>query len=428
MKKTEIILPKRIAVLREQPNQDIKVKNEELSLYFNNFIHPMYPWQDIVVECEYGRNMGHCWRINEYPQDISEFDLTIKVYDEEGILVTEKKTVIELFDQEMKKPFKIVCVGDSLTHHMIYVSHMQNRLKKVISCGTRSYDGHNFGEGRGGWQYKHYFEKHSLKKGERGATNWVSPFLFPKGIEGKEYFGDMEYYEASQEENRSTCCFNGFEFAEIKEGQFYHKHGKLYKYGVKEPVQESVQWEFSFKKYLEKNDITNLNAVSLLFGANDIAPYEYEITKEAVNRYIDNTKRFIKEVKATDESIDVIINLPVLGSDQSAFGKVLGCSGTYKAHAHNMREGAKALLKEFEGVEGVYICPMLHVLDTENGFDKARIRANLYNDNQIIIKNDGVHPNANGYRQMGDALAAVVEKLRKKEGKLNERCIKSKKL
>ena len=140
MKTPEIILPKRIAVLREQPHQDIKVKNEEFSLYFANFIHPIYPWHDIVVECEYGKNLGHCWRINDYPADVKEFDLWIKIYDEEGTLVTEKKTVIELCDQDITNPFRVLCIGDSMTHHMIYVSHMQNRLKNVFTCGTRSYD------------------------------------------------------------------------------------------------------------------------------------------------------------------------------------------------------------------------------------------------------------------------------------------------
>lgn len=412
MKTTEIILPKRIPILREEPNQDIKVKNEEFSLYFENFIHPIYPWQDIIVECKYGKNLGHCWRITDYPAVEKEFDLTIKIYDENAMLVAEKSTVIELYDQDVNEPFKIVCIGDSMTHHMIYVAHMQNRLKKVFTCGTRSYDGHVFGEGRGGWQYGTYFEKHSLEEGERGPTKWVSPFLFPKGIEAVDYFGDMEFYLASQEENKSSCCFNGFEFSPIREGQYYHKHGKLYKEGQENPVADSVEWEFSFKKYLEKNHIEDLNAVSLLLGANDLAPYTYEDTREIVNRYIENIKIFIKSIKEADENIAVILNLPVTGSEQSAFGKVMGCNGTYKAYQHKIREGAKAILAEFEGMEGVYICPMLHALDTENGFDKASMRSNLYNDTQVVIRDDAVHPNPNGYRQMGDALAAVVEKLR----------------
>lgn len=416
MKKTEIILPKRIAILREQPNQDIKVKNEEFSLYFDNFIHPIYPWQDIVIECKYGKNLGHCWRINDYPSDVNEFELNVKIYDEDGKLETETKTIIELYDQDIDKPFKILCIGDSMTQHTIYVSQLQNRLKNVFTCGTRSYDGHIYGEGRGGWTYNSYLNNHSIKKGERGPISWISPFLFPKGLSGTEYFGDMEFYEASQEKDRSTCCFNGFEFKTINKGQYYHKHGKLYDWEGN-LVADSVEWEFCFKKYLEKNNIDELDAVSLLMGANDLAPYVYDDDAESMKCYIENIRTFINSIKAADKNIDIIINLPVPGSEQTAFGNTYGCNGTYKAQKRKMREAAKEIILQFEDVEGVYICPMAHAFDTENGFDRTNMRANLYCDKQIEIKEDPIHPNSAGYRQMGDILAGTVEMLRHKKNK-----------
>lgn len=417
MKKTEVILPKRIPILREQPNQDIKVKNEEFSLYFDNFIHPIYPWQDIVVECNYGKNLGHCWRIDDYPADVDEFELNVKIYDEDGNLETEKKTIIELYDQDIDKQFKILCIGDSMTQHTIYVSQLQNRLKNVFTCGTRSYDGHVYGEGRGGWTYKNYLNNHSLKEGERGPISWISPFLFPKGISGTEYFGDMEFYKASQEKGRSTCCFNGFEFDDIRDGQYYHKYGKIYKYGDDNFISDNVEWEFSFKKYMIKNGITELDAVSLLMGANDLAPYVYDNENESMKCYIENIRLFINSIKEADKNIDIIINLPVSGSEQAAFGNTYGCGGTYKAQKRKMREAAKEILLQFEDIDNVYICPMAHAFDSQNGFDRTSIRANLYCDKQIEIKDDAIHPNSAGYRQMGDALAGTVEMIRHKSRK-----------
>ena len=417
MKTTEIILPERIAVLREQPNQDIKVKNEEFCLYYENFIHPIYPWQDIYVDCKYGKNYEHCWKITEYPADVDEFKLTIKIFDECGELVVEKSTIIELYDQDINTPFNILCVGDSLTHHMVYPAQMQNRLKNVFTCGTRSYDGHVFGEGRGGWKYLEYFNNHSLAEGERGPLKWVSPFLFPVGISGKEYFGDMEYYIASQEENRSTCCFNGFEFKPIEKGQYYHKYGKLYDYDGN-VVSDSVEWEFDISKYIEKNNIDKLDAVSVLLGGNDLFPWEhYEGIEQTTNTFIENTKKFIKAVKDADANIAVIINLPLPSAGQNGFANRHGCLITDKQYKNAMRVAGKAIIKEFEGVEGVYICPMSHVIDTRNGFDSTSMRENLYCDRQVEIIDDPVHPNQNGYKQVGDALAATVEMIRHKKGK-----------
>ena len=415
MKAPEIILPSRIAILREQPRQDIKVKNEEFSLYYRNFITPLYPWYDVVIDCKYGKNLSNCWRITDYPEEIGEFPLAVKVYDADGELLSKKETVIELVDQKSTEPFKILCVGDSKTHHSIYVSHLQNRLYNVFTCGTRSFDGHVFFEGRGGWRYRHYFEKHSLKENERGATTWVSPFLFPKGVEGKDYFGDMEFYEASQEPNRSTCCFNGFRLQEIKDGQYYCKGGKLYKHPEKTLVAENIEWEFSFKKYFERNDIQGVNAVSVLLGGNDLCPENYESVEMIVSEYVANAKRFVEEVKKADKNIAVIINLPICSADQNGWANVGGCVSTTKMHSYSIRKGAKALIDAFDNAEGVYLCPLLCSFDAENNFDKTTMRTNLYNDTLVQIHNDNVHPNADGYRQIGDTLAAVVEKLRNKK-------------
>ena len=415
MKNIDIILPERIPILREQPKQDLKVKDEEFSLYYKNFITPLYPWYDVVIECEYGKNYGFCWRIKNYPESISEFPLTVKVYDAEGTLVGEKSVVIELFDQSVTKPFKILCVGDSQTHHSIYVAHMQNRLYNVFTVGTRSFDGHVFFEGRGGWRYSQYFEKHTLNENERGACKWVSPFLFPEGVNGRDYFGDMEFYEASQEKDRSTITFNGFVLEPIKDGQYYNKHGKLYRYPEKEPVSETVKWEFDFKKYLEKNNITGLNAVSVLLGANDLYPDRYEDVDSIVAEYIKNAKRFIAAVKAADKNIDVIINLPICASEQIGWAERGGCSGSSKMYSYSIRKGAKALIDEFENTDGVYICPTMCSFDAENNYPVTTMRVNLYNDRLIERKDDNVHPSPDGYRQMGDTLSAMVEKLRHKK-------------
>lgn len=409
----EIILPKRIPILREKPNQDIKNKPEEFSLYFKNFIHPIYPWYDIVVDCMYGRNLGNCWRINEYP-DVDEFDLTVKIYDEYGNIAAKKSTVIELYDNDSREPYNIICVGDSMTHRTVYVTHMQGKLNNLFTRGTRSFDGHVFCEGRGGWTYGEYYGKYSVQADKNDALNSVSPFLFPEGIAGKDYFGDIDYFETLAKKDRSTYCFDGFAVQTIKYGQYYHKNKKLYRQGSAEPVSSNIKWELSFAKYLERNNIKDINAVSLLMGANDLQAVPYEKTEEAVKLFIDNTKKFIASVKEADENIDVIVNMPVCGAEQHAWGMARGCSGSEKMYAHNMRAISRALIQEFEGVKGVYICPMMCCIDGEYGFAKTSVNANLYNDTQLEKQQNWVHPNEVGYKQMGDALAGTVEKLRHK--------------
>jgi len=415
MRKPEIILPKRIAVLRELPNQDIRVKHEEFHLYYENFIYPLYPWHNIVIDCKYGSNFTRCWKLSQYPSDVDEFPLTVKVYDEDGQLEASAETVIELYDKDVTEPFKLLCVGDSMTHRMVYPAHLQNKLKNVFTCGTMTADGHVFSEGRGGWTLERYLNVHALAEGERGPTQWVSPFLFPKSISGKAYFGDMEFYKASREPNRSTYCFADAIVPDPEDGQYYHQHGKLYA-SDGTLVSETVEWEFNFRKYLAKNDIQNLNAVSLFFGANDMYPWgHYEDIPRLLEQFIGNMKFFIQKIKEADPKIDVIINLPLPSSSQDAFATRYGCQMTDKEYRASMRAASKAILQEFEGKDGISICPMSHVIDTVSGFDSAAMRESLYCDKQYTIAADPVHPNVTGYRQIGDALAGAVEKLRHKK-------------
>ena len=51
-------------------------------------------------------------------------------------------------------------------------------------------------------------------------------------------------------------------------------------------------------------------------------------------------------------------------------------------------------------------------LDPVFGFDKEPYKANRYADDFVMKHSNRVHPNASGYKQIGDALAAVIEVIR----------------
>ena len=50
-------------------------------------------------------------------------------------------------------------------------------------------------------------------------------------------------------------------------------------------------------------------------------------------------------------------------------------------------------------------------LDTENNFPAKAVRINVQNTAKVVLQDNGVHPDATGYRQMGDSFYAWLKYL-----------------
>ena len=154
---------------------------------------------------------------------------------------------------------------------------------------------------------------------------------------------------------------------------------------------------------MEKPDI-----VSLLFGANEFQLCPYENLKAEIKKYIEALKKMIDSIKEFDKDIKIIVNLPVCGSDQYAWGNALGCKSSLKQYDYCIKRASEALIEEFDKKENIYICPMIAVCDTDAGFPWDYVKSNIYSDKTEIRSSNWVHPSVVGYKQMGDALAAVI--------------------
>jgi len=105
----------------------------------------------------------------------------------------------------------------------------------------------------------------------------------------------------------------------------------------------------------------------------------------------------------------------ITGADLYAWGRCQGTNGSEKQYNFAIRKAGEAIIEAFEGMDGVYISPMLLTLDTDTAFELTSNRMNLYNDNPRTVQCNWVHPEERGYAQMGDALAGVIEMLRQKK-------------
>lgn len=408
-----IILPPVIRILRDQANQSIRVDHSELYLYFVNFILPYHEEWDVQVHCEYGANYGDCWGIRDaFPRDRDSFPLSIIIYDEQKTKLTEKTVTIKLSDRSVgQEPYRVLFFGDSMTRAAQYVTHAATRLYNLQTIGTRTYNGMIYIEGRGGWSMASYCT-------HRQATPACacSPFMFPRNIAGEDYYGDLVYWSEIKNPVHNGYEYDGYRYEEIRQGQYFLSDGKLYQQMVDDAVmveQEPV-FEFSFSKYIARHKIGKVDAVSVLMGANDLSHCTYEELDEKLEKYIQYLHMFVNSVLENDAETAIIINLPVLGAEQYAWGDKVGCRTTAKNYNYNMQHAAMAIIREFGDREsqGIYLCPMQAILDPASSHFHVQYHPNMYTDRFCEAQTDWVHPNYIGYCQMGDALAAVLEDIR----------------
>ncbi len=404
-----ILLPRTVSILRDSEDSQLKKNIQEFNIYFKNIIHPFKEEWDIRTYSDYGMNLGNCWRLSNFPHDVDSFDFELVIYNEWGEKIASKKSVIELYDRkETDKPFNVLFFGDSMTYDNKYIERIAHNLCNVNFLGSRNFYGHISFDARGGWAFKDYFEVYKERFG-------VSPFLFPKGVDN--YIGDADFYDKVKSKHNLDYTFAGYERHEFIEGGIYGKDGKLYTYknGEFELYIENPEWELSFAKYVKRHGLCDLNAVSVLMGANDIKG-DYDECREYISAYIANLEKFIDSIHDYDKNIKVIVNMPIISADQYSWGQQTGNSGTRKLYDFRIKLACEEILNKWDkgGKDNVWVGPMLLCIDHENGFSKQCVKANLHSEALEYHHSNWVHPNLAGYYQMGDAICGLIQKIRDK--------------
>ena len=409
-----ILLPETTFFLKDVQSCDICTDKEEHSVYFKNIIYPYSEEYDVLVECDYGKNLGNCWRIDSFPDGVNEFELKISVCAPYGKCVAQGKTTVRFLEKKRGAELKLLCIGDSMTFGEEYVEQAAAKAKNIRTIGTRQVKRSVFHEGRGGWCCGEYLQSST------DTGKGVSPFLFPKSCEAEEYFGDKTFCgRLAAEETRNGYTYTGFASEEIKDGMYVYDGERLLRFenGKYVTAEEKPCFEFSFEKYLRRYGIPVPDVVSLLFGANEFQLTAYENAEREVGEYIENMKKIVAAVRSVCPACAVAVNLPVTGSEQFAWGMQLGCRGRAKRYEYIIKLAARALLDEFDGRsgEGIYVCSMLGAIDPEAGYASGTYNANIYSEKTYVHQTNWVHPNRSGYKQMGDALAGVLAAVRERK-------------
>ena len=348
----------------------------ECSIYFNNVITVInYKNYAFEVLCDMGRTDASRWRAVPEEKDIGEHQLTLRVYDEEGLVAEGKTTVYVVSPVTEKKSLSLLLMGASQTGAKGYPERIYELTKKEENVtfsmiGTNSGDyvppvpGGVAHEGYGGWGWHSFFTRWSLEEstdndGLHPARPWMrnSPFLFP--------------------------------------------HGSAF--------------EFDLKQYLDKYNAGALPDVLVaMLGINNIftAKSNAEIDRVWKTDIYPYMKRLVAEFRKLNPDIRIAFATLTPGAfSQDAFGESYQCAYTLWQWRKNLAcyhlNKLPAAVEELK----VDLIPVHAVVDGDNAYPEKEEPAHLHSEKNVFRQSNGVHPAPAGYKQIGDCMFAYLKNL-----------------
>lgn len=417
------------------------INTEYSSIFYKNAFLTKSSNTYIGAVSSYGTISGDRWTFHSNTQipsiSSNTFDLNFNLTDD--LTFTQQNVSIELIDTSNTTPIRLLAIGDSLTRAGAYLNQVQKKLPNVKVLGTRVYqtDGMPPREGRGGWTLNRYFTAIN-------SSELDSPFMFPINVSGSHYKGNTRDWKNICYLDATNPIYSGFQTIArnwkdngpyLYDMNGYYKYPEIgdvmvdpsHTYGSAWIEWDGTNWipmviqptgfEFSFSKYMERFNSAYTEGspthITILLGAND---FGYNNALKDMAGYINKLNQMITSIKTYDPDIKVILctptpapNTDIVTDSQKDF---------YTQYDLNMKIATYYLLKTYDNEKaeeaGIYIAPMHLTLDTSEGFDYKTSTEQINGVPTSVVKaSNGIHPNNNhGQVQMGNTLAAVIQKYR----------------
>lgn len=332
----------------------------EANLYFDNVVlAPPGRHYLFDVTCAKGRQQEERWTWTPAESENGVYALSLEVRDIDDKIVAQGKTVVRVAKARAGEgqPLSVLAIGDSLTGASIYTDELLklfaapgNAALKLV--GTHKPAGTvegNVHEGYGGWTFGRFMTQYVATPQERRNMG-SSPFVFLQ--DGKPAFDFPRY------------------------------------------VRESLGG-------------TAPDVVTVMLGTNDVFGAKDENLEEVTTSILENAEKLLAGIRAgaPNASIGLMMTVPPSAS-QDAFGANYGANQTRWQYRKNQHRLVERLMERFGGREGekLFIVPTHLNLDCVNNYPLLEAPANARASQKIIRANNGVHPSAEGYRQIADSL------------------------
>lgn len=355
--------PTRVDLRLVLPREIPAVVGQEVNIYFENIVLALNPANfafDAV--CGKGKQQAERWTWTPTAADVGVVAWEVVVRNEAGEIVAQGTTQVRVIPADARKGEAIewLAIGDSLTHASIISRHVLEQSQREGGPALKLIGSHGpegspeiRHEGYGGWTALR-FATHYTPTARTGDYKLRgSPFLFA-AADGQKELSFTRY------------C------AEVN--------------GGKSPGYVTI--------FLGPNDI---------FSADDMT---LETTLDTMLQHYDQLIAMLR-AGANPPRVGVMTAVPPAAS-QDAFGANYASGQTRWQYRRNQHRLVERMLQKYDGrgAEGIDLIPTHVALDCQRQYPVAKGMSSQRADDSIERQNNGVHPAAGGYRQIGDVVYA----------------------
>jgi hypothetical protein len=344
----------------------------EIAVYFDNLV--VVPDSSSLlfdVTCPKGRQQADRWVWTPKDGDAGDYSLQVDIRDSANQIIATSDCIVRVVNQKQggARPVSLLCVGDSLTHASVYTQRLLDRcrtpedpvLTLIGSHQPNEQQPLNRHEGYGGWTARRFatFFQETARTGP--AAQRGSPFLYPAEDSGSKL--DFAQYR------RDVC-----------EGR---------------PI----------------------DVVTIFLGPNDIFHFDDQTIEAGIEEMLTHMDLLLTMIHKDSPETQIGLMLPVpAAASQDAFGASYGSGQTRWQYKRNQHLLLERMLQRYSGEKAdilwgrrVHIIPTYVSLDCVHNYPTVSVPANAATEQLIQRQNDGVHPSAAGYNQIGDMVYAWLK-------------------
>ena len=424
------------------------VVGDTFEMFYRGVVCLNNPYQYyIFVRCDKGNPYPRYYSFKPTLNDVGDYKLTISLIDNDGNIIDEENTILHVV--EAIKPndqLNVLCVGDSITFNGVWPSEgfrrfskcggnpeglgFDNTLNMIGTCKKEVETSIVGYEGYGSWTWKSFctndlvsmnspvwieVDAHNLDENDQHSVwksenlEWILESIEEKRLKFKR--GNRNFTPAPKIGETFEHINGGIHHDGIKVNKYYFEIGN--------PFWSDAKKDIDIKEYIEKNGSGKLDLVYILLTWNGLyKPYNKDFT-----HHTDYAKYLIRKIHEAYPMAHITLLGIQICSVNGGIASNYGANGPYSdtfgtiTTAFNYNECLEELARSEEFNSYVRYVDTKAQFDSEYNMPYIEKPVNSRSEITEKIGTNGVHPNMNGYLQIGDvfyrALVKDINDLRK---------------